>query len=338
MAMKNPHRKRAINDPLVLHEYRKMRGRTGGVVGEDARRSLDLARARAEYKRRDDVEIEWIPEQESYESVYGEKPPPDTEFYGVLVKIKGRVMASLGFVDDSNKEYMRIVENELLAEAFTKEKGARKNPGRATAATSTGDAVAAHELTLFAINESELYRQRIVPVINNLRKKVKKGVYRADLALKLWRYVADDAAKRYTHGGYGTGKGYGIFTVPIREATAKELAEYYDENLRGDTWTGNPKQRKIMNPKQRRRSAAQHAATRKLVAMNRRRRRGSIHRKTRRGSSAFRGLPIRLLEKRGSTWRTAAAFQGTPRGIKRAKAYARKYASFERVQVRLIRA
>lgn len=111
----------------------------------------------------------------------------------------------------------------------------RKNPAhnpRATAATSTGDAVAAHELYLFAINEPELYRQRIVPVINNLRKKVKKGVYRADLALKLWRYVADDAAKRYTHGMYRHGPGYGIFTVPIREKTARELAKYYDEAVR----------------------------------------------------------------------------------------------------------
>jgi hypothetical protein len=126
----------------------------------------------------------------------------------------------------------------------------RANP-RATATTSSGDAVAAHELFLFAINESELYRQRIVPVINNLRKKVKKGVYRADLALKLWRYVADDAAKRYTHGGYGTGKGYGIFTVPIREAAARELAEYYDENLYGESWEhrlGNPIKGTRRNP------------------------------------------------------------------------------------------
>jgi hypothetical protein len=240
MAMKhNPRRKRAINDPLVLQEYSRMRGKTGGVVGEDARRSLGLARARAEYKRRDDVEIEWMPEQDSYESVYGEKPPEGAEFYTVLVKIKGRVMASLGFVDDSSNEYMRIVENELLWEAFGEEKkglgtyrhiprhkSIRRNP-RATAASSTGDAVAAHELYLFAINDPELYRQRIVPVINNLRKKVKKGIYRADLALKLWRYVADDAAKRYTHGMYGHGPGYGIFTVPIREAAARELAAHY---------------------------------------------------------------------------------------------------------------
>ena len=96
-----------------------------------------------------------------------------------------------------------------------------------------------------------------------------------------------------------------------------------------------------INPKRRkRRSRAQAAATRKLVAMNRRRRRGHIHRKTRRGgrgSGTWRGLPIRLLEKRGGTWRTVAAFQGTPRGIKQAKGYARKYAAFERVQVRLVR-
>jgi hypothetical protein len=233
---------------------------------------------------------------------------------------------------------------------------AKRNPVRATATIATGDAVAAQELYLFAVNESELYRQRIVPVINNLRKKVKKGIYRADLALKLWRYVADDAAKRYTHGMYGHGPGYGIFTVPIREAAARELAAHYESEVMRknpdvhiDIGSHNVKDGKykwsegIRNPRKRRRSAAQRAATRKLLAFNRKRRgAGARHGgkrriRARRGGGKFYDLPVRLLEKRGGNWRTVAAFQGTPRGIKQAKTYARKYANFERVPVKLIR-
>lgn len=101
-----------------------------------------------------------------------------------------------------------------------------------------------------------------------------------------------------------------------------------------------PGPRRNPHRRKRRRSAAQRAATRKLLAFNRRRRGGRTRRKITRSSGFWGGarLPIRLQEKRAGIWKTAAAFQGTPRGIKRAKAYARKYASFERVQVRLVRA
>jgi hypothetical protein len=60
------------------------------------------------------------------------------------------------------------------------------------------DPTAARELTLFAVNDGDLYRQRAQPIIKNLARKMTKGVYNHDLACKGWRYLADDAAKRYT--------------------------------------------------------------------------------------------------------------------------------------------
>jgi len=235
-----------------------------------------------------------------------------------------------------------------------------KNP-RATAITSTGDAVAAHELFLFIVNDADFYRQQGFPIIQNLRRKVKRGIYKPDLALKLWRYLADSGAKKYTFqhdtGGraqfWQQTKGYGIFTVPIREAAARELAAHYESEVMRknpdvhiDIGSHNVKDGKykwsegIRNPRKRRRSAAQHAATRKLLAFNRARRGGATRRRLRRAvkRGVFSGLPIKLQEHRKGKWLTVAGFQGTPRGIKRAKAYARKYANFERVQVRLIRA
>ena len=105
-----------------------------------------------------------------------------------------------------------------------------KNPSR-----GRSDPAASHELYLSAVNDANLYRQQIEPIIKNLRKKIAKGTYNATLALKLWRYAADTAAKKYTHGGHGAGKGYGVFSVPIREETARELAEYYASEVNHKT-------------------------------------------------------------------------------------------------------
>jgi hypothetical protein len=126
----------------------------------------------------------------------------------------------------------------------------RKNPSRGGV-----DVPAAHELFLFAVNEADLYRQQITPIVLNLRKKIKKGVYDPALALKLWRYAADTAAKWYTFEfGDRTGtrkysqKGYGIFNVPTRLETAKQMQDHYDSEVFEGSKTNPRKRRK--NPRQ----------------------------------------------------------------------------------------
>jgi hypothetical protein len=101
------------------------------------------------------------------------------------------------------------------------------------------DTPEAYELFLYATNDGDLYRQKIMPILENLAKKIKKGKYDKALAVKLWRYVADDAAKKYTfehvsrHGKqyWQQITGYGIFTVPMRNEVAMLLQENYDEHL-----------------------------------------------------------------------------------------------------------
>jgi len=96
----------------------------------------------------------------------------------------------------------------------------------------------ARELTLFAENDGDLYRSRILPIIANLARKVAAGTFDADKALTLWRYAADDAAQRYTkaHGGAGFGS-YGIFSLPTRKACAAMLAEGYAEHVAEEAQT-----------------------------------------------------------------------------------------------------
>jgi len=61
---------------------------------------------------------------------------------------------------------------------------------------SVADSDAVYELVLYADNTSELYPQKQA-IIRNLTRKVQKGVYKADLAAKLWGYWMDQAAKAY---------------------------------------------------------------------------------------------------------------------------------------------
>lgn len=90
--------------------------------------------------------------------------------------------------------------------------------------------VEATELALYTCNSGDLYNQRAQPILANLAKKKLKGTYDAALALKLWRYLADDAAKAYRREFNMVGG----FDTATRAATAVRLAEYYAEAL--DEW------------------------------------------------------------------------------------------------------
>ena len=91
----------------------------------------------------------------------------------------------------------------------------------------------AHELALYTVNEADLYRQRAQPIMTNLRKKIRKGTYDAVKALKLWAYLADAGAQKYTKeiGEGGPNGSYGIFSKADRALAAKELAEHYEDEL-----------------------------------------------------------------------------------------------------------
>ena len=89
------------------------------------------------------------------------------------------------------------------------------------------DPVAARELALYAINDSSTYRGYTAAVIANLARKRRKGTYNPTLAPAAWRYVADQAAKRYTHE-FGT-PGTRIFSPSDRDMAALEIMEHYEE-------------------------------------------------------------------------------------------------------------
>jgi len=89
----------------------------------------------------------------------------------------------------------------------------------------------AHELVLFGENDGDLYRQRTVPIQKNLSKKFAKGDYDSNLAVKLWKYWADDAAKRYSKQ-HSTGDDWKqIFSVSDRMMAAGYMEATWNDEL-----------------------------------------------------------------------------------------------------------
>ena len=59
------------------------------------------------------------------------------------------------------------------------------------------DSDATNELDTYIMNNEELYRRRFMPIIANIKRKLKRGIYDHDKAQKLWMYLIDDGAKQY---------------------------------------------------------------------------------------------------------------------------------------------
>lgn len=119
-------------------------------------------------------------------------------------------------IEDIVEDTLVDMQKEIFSEARTKE------PGNETDA---------HELHLFATNDGDLYRRGATPIINNLKRKVKKGVYDHEKAVKLWKYHADNASKKYTKEVAGERHQTHLFSPATRELAARKMADYYKEDI-----------------------------------------------------------------------------------------------------------
>ena len=94
-----------------------------------------------------------------------------------------------------------------------------------------GDDAEAEELALYIKNTSELYHGITKSIIENLKKKARKGAYDKERAVDAWMYAADAGAKMYDKE-FGSGRGsLTMFSKSSRRKAAEELARYYEENV-----------------------------------------------------------------------------------------------------------
>lgn len=117
------------------------------------------------------------------------------------------------------------IEQEVSSEEYADEDEAYEAGERRP--RGTPDEHLVRELVLYAQNDGDLYRQRVQPIMANLRKKMEKGTYDPEKAIKVWQYLADDAAKRYTKefGNNGPHGGFGIFSPADRYEAAVEFRD-----------------------------------------------------------------------------------------------------------------
>jgi len=84
--------------------------------------------------------------------------------------------------------------------------------------TENIDSDAVNELDSFIMNNEDLYRRRFMPIISNIKRKIRKNVYDHEKAQKLWMYLVDDAAKEYV-------KEYGSAPDDVKTMLPKETRQ-----------------------------------------------------------------------------------------------------------------
>ena len=82
------------------------------------------------------------------------------------------------------------------------------------------------ELKLYIENDGDLYKQRLIPIVKNIQKKMKSGKYDHKQAPKLWMYLVTDGAKKYAKEFPGV-----KFNKQEKEAVAQEFADDYRDEL-----------------------------------------------------------------------------------------------------------
>jgi len=98
--------------------------------------------------------------------------------------------------------------------------------------TEAQDSDAVNELDLFIMNDEDLYRRRFMPIITNIKRKIKRGVYDHEKVIKLWMYLIDDAARKYVQE-FGTPEQdvKDMFPKETRLQVAQIIADREKENI-----------------------------------------------------------------------------------------------------------
>ena len=98
--------------------------------------------------------------------------------------------------------------------------------------TEAEDSDAVNELDSFIMNDEDLYRRRFMPIITNIRRKMKRNVYDHEKVIKLWMYLVDDAARKYVQEfGSQDQDVKDMFPKETRLQVAQIIADREKENI-----------------------------------------------------------------------------------------------------------
>ena len=91
--------------------------------------------------------------------------------------------------------------------------------------------VESDELFLYSVNDSFCYERIISPVLENLKRKAKKGTYDPEKAVDAFYYVACQCAKQYDREFSGIWQT--TFSVTDRFTAAVEMERRYRDQILG---------------------------------------------------------------------------------------------------------
>ena len=95
------------------------------------------------------------------------------------------------------------------------------------------DSDAVNELDTYIMNSEEMYRRRFMPIISNIKRKIKKNVYDHEKVQKLWMYLVNDAAKEYVKEFGSTQDDVSnMFPKETRERVARIISARELENIK----------------------------------------------------------------------------------------------------------
>ena len=98
--------------------------------------------------------------------------------------------------------------------------------------TEAEDSDSVNELDSFIMNDEDLYRRRFMPIITNIRRKMKRNVYDHEKVIKLWMYLVDDAARKYVQEfGSQDQDVKDMFPKETRLKVAQIIADREKENI-----------------------------------------------------------------------------------------------------------
>jgi len=103
------------------------------------------------------------------------------------------------------------------------------------------DSDATNELDTYIMNNEELYRRRFMPIIANIKRKLKKGIYDHDKAQKLWMYLVDDGAKEFVKAEYPNEDVADRFPKETRLHLASIMAQRELDNIKQGEYPDAPK-------------------------------------------------------------------------------------------------
>ena len=86
------------------------------------------------------------------------------------------------------------------------------------------------ELKVYIDNDYNLYKQRYEPMVDNQMKKLGKRIYNPILAEKMWKYLADEGAKKYQKEFGGSN----LFSPADRREVAEMLRDDFEDRMRNE--------------------------------------------------------------------------------------------------------